>query len=206
MPLGIHGDTTTAGTRTPNRSNAKSCPGCGGLGGTKALRLVEREEPEARGGGQEGYPAGDGRRRAEAAARVDRGVVAIPLGRRERASVLPVPQLDGLALAREGEAPEHSGRDGARRADAEHRPRGDAAGRHAEIGVKRDRLLARHADSDDGRATRLFLTDAGHAALKRARVLLRELNGKLCDGFSDEELDVVARWLHALEDRFPAER
>ncbi|UXU91126.1 MarR family winged helix-turn-helix transcriptional regulator [Burkholderia sp. S-53] len=67
-------------------------------------------------------------------------------------------------------------------------------------------LIARHADSDDGRATRLFVTDAGRAALKHARVLLRELNEKLCDGFSDEELDVVARWLHALQERFPAER
>jgi DNA-binding MarR family transcriptional regulator len=67
-------------------------------------------------------------------------------------------------------------------------------------------LITRHADSDDGRATRLYLTDDGHAALKRARVLLRELNGKLCDGFSDDELDVVARWLHALQERFPAER
>lgn len=67
-------------------------------------------------------------------------------------------------------------------------------------------LLARHADSDDGRATRLFLTDEGQAALKRARVALRELNGKLCDGFSDAELDVVARWLRALQDRFPTER
>jgi DNA-binding MarR family transcriptional regulator len=34
-------------------------------------------------------------------------------------------------------------------------------------------LLTRHADSDDGRATRLFLTDEGHAALKRARVAAR---------------------------------
>ncbi|KWF37947.1 MarR family winged helix-turn-helix transcriptional regulator [Burkholderia pseudomultivorans] len=67
-------------------------------------------------------------------------------------------------------------------------------------------LIARHADADDGRATRLYLTDAGHAALKRARVLLRELNAKLCDGFSDAELDVVARWLHALQERFPGER
>ncbi|MBN3824653.1 MarR family transcriptional regulator [Burkholderia sp. Ac-20384] len=67
-------------------------------------------------------------------------------------------------------------------------------------------LITRHADSDDGRATRLYLTDEGHAALKRARVLLRELNGKLCDGFSDDELDVVARWLHALQERFPVER
>ncbi|MGU7768755.1 MarR family winged helix-turn-helix transcriptional regulator [Burkholderia sp. MR1-5-21] len=67
-------------------------------------------------------------------------------------------------------------------------------------------LLTRHADSDDGRATRLFLTDEGRTALKKARVLLRELNEKLCDGFSDEELDVVARWLGALQRRFPAER
>jgi len=67
-------------------------------------------------------------------------------------------------------------------------------------------LLTRHHDSDDGRATRLFLTDDGHAALKQARVLLRELNGKLCDGFSDDELDVVARWLGTMQARFPAER
>lgn len=67
-------------------------------------------------------------------------------------------------------------------------------------------LLTRHSDSDDGRATRLFMTDEGHAALKKARTLLRELNGKLCDGFSDAELDIVARWLGALQERFPAER
>ncbi|OJB07736.1 MarR family transcriptional regulator [Burkholderia ubonensis] len=67
-------------------------------------------------------------------------------------------------------------------------------------------LLTRHCDSDDGRATRLFLTDDGHAALKKARVLLRELNAKLCDGFSDDELDVVARWLRTLQARFPADR
>ncbi|MGS0891273.1 MarR family winged helix-turn-helix transcriptional regulator [Burkholderia stagnalis] len=67
-------------------------------------------------------------------------------------------------------------------------------------------LIARHADSDDGRATRLFLTDDGQAALKHARVVLRELNEKLCDGFSEAELDVVGRWLHALQERFPSER
>ncbi|EDR29313.1 hypothetical protein EDI_314460 [Entamoeba dispar SAW760] len=34
-------------------------------------------------------------------------------------------------------------------------------------------LIARHADSDDGRATRLYLTDEGHAALKPVRRVLR---------------------------------
>jgi DNA-binding MarR family transcriptional regulator len=67
-------------------------------------------------------------------------------------------------------------------------------------------LITRRYDADDGRATRLYLTDDGHAALKKARVVLRELNEKLCDGFSDAELDAVARWLGALQDRFSAER
>lgn len=67
-------------------------------------------------------------------------------------------------------------------------------------------LLTRHHDSDDGRATRLFMTDEGHAALKRSRAVLRELNEKLGDGFTEDELDVVARWLGALQARFPGER
>ncbi len=63
-------------------------------------------------------------------------------------------------------------------------------------------LLERRSDADDGRATRLYMTAAGHDALKKARGLLRELNARMCEGFSDDEIDTVARWLAALQQRF----
>lgn len=64
-------------------------------------------------------------------------------------------------------------------------------------------LLERRADENDGRATRLSITAAGQAVIGQARVVLGDLNDKLHDGFSEEELAVVARWLRHLQDKFP---
>lgn len=66
-------------------------------------------------------------------------------------------------------------------------------------------LLTRRADADDGRATRLRITAAGHKAMARARDILADLNALLHDDFTEAELDVVARWLGNLQSRFPAE-
>jgi DNA-binding MarR family transcriptional regulator len=65
-------------------------------------------------------------------------------------------------------------------------------------------LIERRADETDGRASRLWLTADGRTAMKRARSGLVELNGRLTDGFSAEEIEVVARWLASLQDKFPA--
>jgi DNA-binding MarR family transcriptional regulator len=64
-------------------------------------------------------------------------------------------------------------------------------------------LIRRRADPDDGRAWRLWLTPAGRAALAQSKAGLAEINARLTDGFTDAEIDVVARWLTGLQSKFP---
>jgi DNA-binding MarR family transcriptional regulator len=64
-------------------------------------------------------------------------------------------------------------------------------------------LIRRRADPDDGRAWRLWLTPAGRAALAQSKAGLAEINARLTDGFTDAEIDVVARWLTGLQNKFP---
>jgi DNA-binding MarR family transcriptional regulator len=64
-------------------------------------------------------------------------------------------------------------------------------------------LIRRRADPDDGRAWRLWLMPAGRAALAQSKAGLTEVNARLTDGFSEAEIDVVARWLASLQTRFP---
>lgn len=64
-------------------------------------------------------------------------------------------------------------------------------------------LIERRADETDGRASRLWLTDAGRAARQRSKSRMKDLNTKLTEGFTEAEIDVVARWLTSLQDKFP---
>ncbi|MGY2904258.1 MarR family winged helix-turn-helix transcriptional regulator [Bradyrhizobium sp. URHC0002] len=64
-------------------------------------------------------------------------------------------------------------------------------------------LIRRRADPDDGRAWRLWLTPAGRVALAQSKAGLTEVNARLTDGFSEAEIDVVARWLTGLQSKFP---
>lgn len=68
--------------------------------------------------------------------------------------------------------------------------------------MERAGLLERRRDPDDGRATRLYLTDAGRLALEPARRTVAALNEQLAEGFSAAEIEVVARWLQSLQDKF----
>ena len=70
--------------------------------------------------------------------------------------------------------------------------------------AERAGLIERHADELDRRASRLWLTADGRAALKRAKSGLAELNDRLTEGFTASEIDVVARWLRSLQEKFPA--
>ena len=56
-------------------------------------------------------------------------------------------------------------------------------------------LIERVADPKDARLTRLRLSEAGLAAAEQAGGFLVELNGRLTQGFSQDELQTVARWL-----------
>jgi len=61
-------------------------------------------------------------------------------------------------------------------------------------------LIERIADQDDGRVTRLRLTPAGEEASVRSKEMLKQLNERISDGFSSDELAIVARWLLHVSD------
>ncbi|KQW01205.1 MarR family winged helix-turn-helix transcriptional regulator [Rhizobacter sp. Root1221] len=65
-------------------------------------------------------------------------------------------------------------------------------------------LVERRRDEVDGRAIRLHLTSDGREAGQRAKTVLATLNNRLSDGFTPAEMDVVGRWLGALQDKFRA--
>lgn len=70
--------------------------------------------------------------------------------------------------------------------------------------VERAGLIERRADKDDRRVSRLWLTEAGRSARKRAQTGMNTLNTRLTEGFTDAEIDVVARWLSSLQTKFPS--
>jgi DNA-binding MarR family transcriptional regulator len=64
-------------------------------------------------------------------------------------------------------------------------------------------LIEKRADPNDWRAWRLWLTASGRKALARSRAGVAELNARLTEGFSDAEIEIVARWLTSLQAKFP---
>ncbi|MDC7809672.1 MarR family transcriptional regulator [Sphingomonas koreensis] len=71
--------------------------------------------------------------------------------------------------------------------------------------MSRDGLIVRSPDPNDGRAWNIALTETGKARRAEAVPVARLLNEKLCEGFDDAELAVVARWLDAVCEKFPRE-
>jgi DNA-binding MarR family transcriptional regulator len=68
------------------------------------------------------------------------------------------------------------------------------------------KLVERRADAADGRVWRIHLTAKGSAMRSRAKTETAELNARLMDGFSREEIDIVARWLSSFQSKFPTGR
>ncbi|MDX9843371.1 MAG: MarR family transcriptional regulator [Aquabacterium sp.] len=52
---------------------------------------------------------------------------------------------------------------------------------------------------DDARTQRVWLRDAGRTQLPPLRQALKRINTRLYEGFSDEELHTVARWLRHVQ-------
>ncbi|HYM01116.1 MAG TPA: MarR family transcriptional regulator [Blastocatellia bacterium] len=63
-------------------------------------------------------------------------------------------------------------------------------------------LVERQPSDDDARSVHLFATADGLAKAHGARPILARLNGRLTEGFTDEEIATVARFLTAIIDRF----
>lgn len=57
-------------------------------------------------------------------------------------------------------------------------------------------LIIRKASTDDGRASNLFLSELGKQKLPFIFPLISEVNEKLREEFSEEELETVARFLN----------
>ncbi|MDE5445567.1 MarR family transcriptional regulator [Bradyrhizobium sp. CSA207] len=68
------------------------------------------------------------------------------------------------------------------------------------------KLVERRADRDDGRAWRIWLTPKGRTALAQAKAGAAEVNAALTEGFTSAEIDVVARWLTSIQDKFPKDK
>jgi DNA-binding MarR family transcriptional regulator len=64
-------------------------------------------------------------------------------------------------------------------------------------------LIKKRADPADGRASRLWLTAAGRKDLARAKASAADINARLIDGFTEAEIDIVSRWLKAVQTKFP---
>jgi len=65
------------------------------------------------------------------------------------------------------------------------------------------KLIERRADREDGRAWRIWLTPKGRTALVQAKAGAAEVSAALTDGFTAAEIDIVARWLTSIQDKFP---
>lgn len=61
--------------------------------------------------------------------------------------------------------------------------------------MERADLVRRRTDPDDRRTVRLDLTPTGITALGDVRAALAELNDRLTEGFTPDELATVSRWL-----------
>lgn len=55
--------------------------------------------------------------------------------------------------------------------------------------------VARHPCPEDGRTQRVWLRPAGQQLLPWLKQSTTRINARLTAGFSDEELQIVARWL-----------
>lgn len=64
-------------------------------------------------------------------------------------------------------------------------------------------LVTRGQNELDARGQRIYLTEQGRAARAQARRGLEKANAVLAEGFTQAELDVVARWLASLARKFP---
>ncbi len=69
--------------------------------------------------------------------------------------------------------------------------------------TERAGLIERRADETDRRVSRLWLTEAGRSTRQRSKSFMKRLNDKLAEGFTEAEINTVARWLTSLQTKFP---
>lgn len=66
------------------------------------------------------------------------------------------------------------------------------------VRMERNDLIVRKPCSEDGRASRVHLTETGRSKLPDIFPLIEELNQKLTADFSDDEIEVIAKFLNKI--------
>ena len=78
---------------------------------------------------------------------------------------------------------------------------GKAATSGMVVRLEKQGLIKRSPSPVDGRGQRVLITVEGLQVLVKARPLLNRMNSALEDGFSDDELDVVRRYLSSIVEK-----
>jgi len=68
--------------------------------------------------------------------------------------------------------------------------------------MQKNGIIERKGCAEDGRASRLFLSDEGKNKLPILYPLIQQVNEKLSEEFSEEELETVSRFLNKVIDIF----
>lgn len=63
-------------------------------------------------------------------------------------------------------------------------------------------VIEKHANPNDGRSSQLFITEHGRSIVKRGGAEMQRVHTEMTEGFSDDELKVVARFLESLTSKF----
>lgn len=68
--------------------------------------------------------------------------------------------------------------------------------------IEANGLINRIVSEEDARVVNLFTTADGKQKSEKALPLIAELNSQLMDGFDNEEVEVIARFLNQVRERF----
>jgi len=62
--------------------------------------------------------------------------------------------------------------------------------------MEKNQLITRVSDLSDARAIRVFMSAKGQTVLQKAKPIIKAANSELQEGFSDDEMDTVVRFLN----------
>lgn len=70
--------------------------------------------------------------------------------------------------------------------------------------LERAGFVRRNAGTADRRASHVFITDSGGEEIERARIVIRRVNDRIREDFTDEEMEAFKKVLRSFFERFVA--
>jgi len=66
--------------------------------------------------------------------------------------------------------------------------------------MEKNQLITKVPDKQDGRVSRIFISQKGKEVLKKAKPIIKAQNTKLQQGFDDHEMEIIVRFLNHASD------